>query len=65
MGDNLAAQFPDVDMVRACSLRCKHMNLITLEDTLAALRQTRYRVELPPDIILRAKLPIDRMLSIR
>jgi len=65
MGDNIAAEFPHRDMVRACSLRCKHMNLITLQDTLAALQNLQYQVELPPDIIQRARLPIDRMLEIR
>ena len=65
MGDNLAAQFPDIEIVRACSLRCRHMNMITLEDTLAALKETRYRVELDPELIRRARLPIDRMLEIR
>lgn len=65
MADNLAAEFPDREMVRACSLRCKHMNLITLQDTLAALEKMQYKVELTQDIIERAKLPIDRMLAIR
>lgn len=65
MGDNLAAQFPHRDMVRACSLRCQHMNQITLEDTLAALENLQYKVELAPEIIEQAKLPIDRMLAIR
>ena len=65
MGDNLAAQFPHREMVRACSLRCKYMNLITLEDTLEGLRKLQYQVELEPDIINRALKPIDRMISIR
>ena len=65
MGDNIAAEFPDKEMVRACSLRCKHMNLITLEQTLAALQQLQYQVELPEAIRVRARTPIDRMLSIK
>ena len=65
MGDNLAAQFPHREMVRACSLRCKHMNLITLEDTLAALEKGQYPVELDEDLINRARGAIDRMLQIR
>jgi quinolinate synthase len=65
MGDNIAAEFPHRQMVRACSLRCKHMNLITLQDTLASLEKLQYQVELPADIIQRARLPIDRMLEIR
>lgn len=65
MGDNLAGQFPHREMVRSCSLRCKHMNTITLEDTLAALERKQYEVKLAPEIIRRAKLPIDRMIGIR
>ncbi len=65
MGDNIAAQFPHREMVRACSLRCKHMNLITLEDTLEALQKEQYKVELSPEIIERARRPIDRMIELR
>ena len=65
MGDNIAATFPHREMVRACSLRCKHMNLITLEQTLESLQKIQYKVELDPEIIRRARLPIDRMVSIR
>jgi quinolinate synthase len=65
MGDNLAAQFPHREMVRACSLRCQYMNQITLEDTLEALEKIQYKVELAPDLIARARQPIDRMLAIR
>jgi quinolinate synthase len=65
MGDNLAAEFPHREMVRACTLRCKHMNTITLDDTLEGLRKLQYQVHLSDDIITRARTPIDRMISIR
>ncbi|HNR36166.1 MAG TPA: quinolinate synthase NadA [Candidatus Hydrogenedentes bacterium] len=65
MADNVAAEFPHREMVRACNLRCKHMNLITLEQTLAALENLQFAIELPGDIIDRARVPIDRMLAIR
>lgn len=65
MGDNLAVEFPHRQMVRACTLRCEHMNQITLEDTLEGLRKLQYKVELAPDLIERAHLPIQRMLEIR
>jgi len=65
MGDNLAAQFPNREMIRSCSLRCQHMNQITLEDTLEALEKLQYRVELSDDVIEQAKLPIDRMIAIQ
>jgi quinolinate synthase len=64
MGDNIAAENPDKDMLRLCSFRCPHMNLITMEDTLAALENLRYEVTLDADIIERARTPIQRMLSI-
>lgn len=65
MGDNLAGQFPDREMVRACSLRCQYMNQITLEDTLEGLEKMQYKVELDPDLIPRARVSIDRMLEIQ
>jgi quinolinate synthase len=64
MGDNIAAENPDKDMLRLCSFRCPYMNEITVEDTLDALRYTQYEVSLPPEIIERARIPIDRMLEI-
>lgn len=65
MGDNIAAENPDKDMLRLCSFRCPYMNLITMEDTLAALEGIQYEVHLDADLIERARTPIDRMLSIR
>ncbi|AFG38856.1 quinolinate synthase NadA [Spirochaeta africana] len=64
MGDNVAADNPDREMLRLCSVRCPHMNEITLDDTLAALEQTRYVVEVPEDIRRRAFAAVDRMLRI-
>jgi quinolinate synthase len=65
MGDNMAGQFPNREMVRACSLRCQHMNQITLEDTYEALQKMQYKVELESGLIERARVSIDRMLEIR
>jgi quinolinate synthase len=64
MGDNVAASNPDKDMLRLCSLRCPHMNEITLEDTLESLRQDRYRIEVPEPVRSRARRSIERMLAI-
>lgn len=64
MGDNLAAMYPQREMLRLCSLRCEHMNTITLQDTLLALEKMQYKIELPEDLMERARLPIERMLSI-
>ena len=65
MGDNVAAENPDRELLRLCSFRCPHMNQITMEDTLQALEQQRYEISLPAEIIERARTPIDRMLAIR
>ncbi len=64
MGDNIAAENPNREMVRLCSIRCPHMNEITLEDTLAALEQTRYVVDLDEDLRLRALESVERMIAI-
>ena len=65
MADNIAAESRHLELLRLCNLRCPHMAQITLEDTLAALKNIQYKVELPADIVERARSPIDRMLSIR
>ncbi len=64
MGDNIIAEAPEKETVRLCSVRCPHMNEITLEDTLASLRENRYVIEVPEEIRLRAKRAVDRMLAI-
>jgi quinolinate synthase len=64
MADNVIASSREDRVLRLCSIRCPHMGLITLEDTLAALEQERYEIEVPEDIRSRAKVAIDRMLAI-
>lgn len=64
MGENIAAENPDKEMIRICSIRCPHMNEITLEDTLESLRQMRYEVTVPEDIRLRALRAVERMIAI-
>jgi len=64
MGDNIAAANPDKEMLRLCSVRCPHMNEITLEMTRDALLYDRYPVDVPEDIRVRARRSIDRMLEI-
>lgn len=64
MADNIMAENPDREMLRLCSHRCPHMALITLEDTLDALRKMQYEIQVPEAIRLRAKGAIDRMLAI-
>ena len=64
MGDNIMAANPEKNMLRLCSVRCPHMNEITLEDTLEALRKTQYVVEVPEEIRMRAYRAVERMLRI-
>ncbi len=65
MGDNIIAENPHRDVLRLCSIRCPHMGLITLEDTLAALEKNQYIITLPDEIMNRARASLDRMLEIR
>ncbi len=64
MGDNIAAANPDKDMLRLCSVRCPHMNQITLEDTLESLKKIQYVIEIPEDILKRAARAVERMIAI-
>ena len=63
MADNIAADNPDKEMVRMCSIRCPHMNEITLEDTLNALRNNQQLIDVPHDISVRARKSLERMLA--
>jgi quinolinate synthase len=64
MGDNIAAANPDKEMLRLCSVRCPHMNQITLEDTLESLQSGKHVIELPADVIRRASRAVERMIAI-
>ncbi len=64
MGDNIAAKNPRREMIRMCSVRCPHMNEITLEETLETLRQERHVIDLAPELQERARASLDRMIGI-
>ncbi len=64
MGDNIAAENPGKEMVRLCSIRCPHMNEITLEETRDALLKGQYPIEVDEAVRVRAKRSLDRMLEI-
>jgi len=64
MGDNVAAANPTKEMVRLCSVRCPHMNQITLEDTLRSLQMNQYEVNLPEEVRRRAAHAVERMIAI-
>jgi quinolinate synthase len=64
MGDNVAASNPDKTMLRMCSVRCPHMNLITMEATLHALQTNQIEIKVPEDIRVRAARAVERMIAI-
>lgn len=64
MGDNIMAAHPEKPMLRLCSVRCPHMNQITLEDTLKSLQVLQYVITVPEDIRVRAARAVERMIAI-
>ena len=64
MGDNVAAVHRDKEFLRLCTVRCPHMNQITLENTLESLRDLKYEVHIPEDIRRRALTAVERMLAV-
>jgi quinolinate synthase len=64
MGDNVAAANPGKEMLRLCSVRCPHMNQITMEDTLRSLQRTQYVIDVPEPIRVRAARAVERMLAV-
>jgi len=64
MGDNIISANPEKDILRLCMVRCPHMNLITLEDTLASLRYNQYVIDVPEEIRSRAAIAVERMIAI-
>lgn len=64
MGDNIAGANPDKEMLRLCSVRCPHMNEISLEETLLSLQRTQYVIEVPEEIRRRALRAVERMIQI-
>jgi len=64
MGDNIMAENPDKEMIGICSVRCPHMNEITLEQTLASLRENRYVIDVPEPVRSQAARSIERMMAL-
>jgi quinolinate synthase len=63
MSDNIAAECPEVEFVRPCTL-CPHMKKITLHKIYESLLHNRFEVEVEPEVARRARLAIDRMLAV-
>ena len=67
---NLSQEFPSVQFWTACSVRCSHMAKVRLAKVLDILEAIDagnglgdYEVTLSPDVIERARMPIERMLQ--
>lgn len=61
----LRKENPDKEFFAAAeSAECRYMKMITLEKLRDSLRYLRYEVTVPPDIAVRARRAIDRMLAI-
>jgi quinolinate synthase len=64
MADNIVGANPGKEMLGLCSVRCPHMNQITLEDTLTSLEKIQYEIHVPEDIRVRAARSVERMIAI-
>src|SRR5262249_41358438 len=63
MGDNVAVQHPNVEFVRPCTL-CPHMKRITLGNIRHALETLSPEVTIAPDVAVRARRAVERMLAV-
>ena len=54
----------DKNMLRMCSVRCPHMNQITLQMTRDALANIQYVIDVPEEIRVRAARAVQRMIAI-
>lgn len=64
MGDNIIAGNPQANILRLCTVRCPHMNQITLKETRDALKFLQYQVEIPEKVRKRAARAVERMIEI-
>ncbi len=64
MGDNISASNPDKTFLRMCSVRCPHMNMITMENTLHALQSNQIEIQVPEEVRVRALRAVERMIAI-
>ncbi len=63
MADNVAAEVSGVEFLRPCHL-CPHMKRITLPKILASLTEMKHEVLVAPEIIERARIPLQRMVDL-
>jgi quinolinate synthase len=62
MSDNVAADFPELDFVKPCNL-CPFMKKIELSNILWSLETERNEVHIAPELISRARVSVERMLT--
>ncbi|MGA8532865.1 MAG: quinolinate synthase NadA [Candidatus Tumulicola sp.] len=62
MADNVSARYPAVDFVRPCNL-CPHMKRNTLPKILHSLQAMEFEVTIDPQIAVRARRSVERMLE--
>ncbi len=63
MSDNVAVEYPDVELVRPCNL-CPHMKRIELPKILRSLEEMLHPVEVDPATAERARRSVERMLAV-
>jgi len=63
MSDNVSVENPNVEFVRPCNL-CPHMKRITLPGILQSLMMNTYEVKIPNAIMKKARIPIERMVTL-
>ncbi len=63
MSDNIAAECPEVEFVRPCTL-CPHMKKITLAKIRDSLLFGQFEVQVEESVAARARQAIDRMLAV-
>jgi len=68
LGATLKGTYPDREFITPC-IKCPHMKMNTLQNTLMALRamgtpeEEYYEIDLPEDVMNRAYIPIKRMMD--
>jgi len=63
MSDNVQVDNPNVEFIRPCNL-CPHMKRITLPKILDCLENEKNEIFIPNKIIKKAKLSVEKMVSI-
>ncbi len=63
MSDNVAAEFPDLEFVRSCTI-CPHMKKITLGKIVDSLERLQHPVVVDPEVAGRARRSVERMLEV-